>query len=294
MSKSAEATEVAVVVNYFTGIDYLESCLRSLCSQDFSFKVYFINNCSKDDPNSIIDKFRGTLDLEYFETSKHLRLYEARNFGVSKTSEKFLTFIDVDDLWKPNYLSTQVDNLVDSGADLVFCGFQLFATSKGRSRKLLTSRTTYTNPVRAESLARSYSVALSGIIFTRHAYVKLGGFDPSLEIIGDFDFVMRAASLLRVVQVPEVLVCIRVHSRSTGSVGRDRQVNELRNWMESVAPALEKGDEIVASIAGELAILELLGSRRLNLNDVLRSLLRADTFRRRLALVRIVGKRLSR
>ena len=51
---------------------------------------------------------------------KKTELYEARNLAIKKTKGKFISFLDVDDIWFPEKLQLQVRKFKNKDVGLVY------------------------------------------------------------------------------------------------------------------------------------------------------------------------------
>ncbi len=99
---------VSIIVNCFNGEIFLYEALNSVVNQTYkNWELIFCDNQSTDKSKAIFDSFKNK-KFKYFKTKKFLNLYEARNFAVSKSRGKFLSFIDADDLWHKNKLEKQL------------------------------------------------------------------------------------------------------------------------------------------------------------------------------------------
>ena len=49
---------------------------------------------------------------------------EARNNGISHSTGEYLVFIDSDDTVEKNYVEFLLNKMINSGADLVCCGYK--------------------------------------------------------------------------------------------------------------------------------------------------------------------------
>jgi glycosyltransferase involved in cell wall biosynthesis len=293
-SDAASNYPVAVIMNYFTGHEYLADSLASLELQGTNFTLYFIDNRSMVDPKPLLERFRGSFPIRYFRLEEHKLLYEARNVAVQETTEPYLAFLDVDDIWQSGKLERQLGHMVASGADLSFTGFRCFR-EKGRERRnVRTISKRYKQPVSADELAQHYSVAMSSIMVSREALDQLGGFDPSYEIIGDFDLVMRAAETLTVTQLTEKMVEIRLHSQSTGHVSRGKQALELADWLKIRGSKMARSSQISGPVEAEIRLLEYISTNEISLQVFLRVLWQSRSWIRALALVRIAMSRFLR
>ena len=100
--------KVSVIVNCHDGQKYLKECISSILNQQYqNFEIIFYDNFSADLSKEIITGFEDER-IKYFYSNKKLSLYQARNEALANASGTIIAFLDVDDWWDKNYLSSRV------------------------------------------------------------------------------------------------------------------------------------------------------------------------------------------
>ena len=126
----------------------------------------------------------------------------ARNAGVRASQGTLLAFLDDDDRWRPAKIERQVQVLSGDGdAAAVETGYELWDGSRLVERYV-------PRPDRnlgGELLERP-RMQPSTVLIWRSAFVELGGFDPTLLRVQDWDLWVRFADSYQAVALPEVLV----------------------------------------------------------------------------------------
>ncbi|WP_299361319.1 glycosyltransferase family A protein [Winogradskyella sp.] len=102
--------KVSVVTPVYNAEKLLKRCLDSIFSQDFDgeIEVLAIDDGSTDSSLKILREY-----------PKNIKIYEqankgpaaARNIGIKNATGKFLAFLDADDYWLPEFLSTTISYL---------------------------------------------------------------------------------------------------------------------------------------------------------------------------------------
>ena len=112
---------VSIILNCFNGEKFLKRTLDSIKQQSYKkWELIFIDNHSTDSSKLIFKSYKNK-KFKYFKTKKHLPLYSARNFGVSKSKGDFISFIDADDWWIKNKIKKQISLfLKNNNLDIVF------------------------------------------------------------------------------------------------------------------------------------------------------------------------------
>ena len=109
---------ISVIVNCHNGEQYLEKCISSIINQKYkNLEVIFFDNCSLDNSKKILENFKDQR-IKYFYSHTKLPLYKARNEAIKKADGKLIAFLDVDDWWEKNYLSSREKFFEDNNYDL--------------------------------------------------------------------------------------------------------------------------------------------------------------------------------
>ena len=126
----------------------------------------------------------------------------ARNEGVQASHGALLAFLDDDDRWRPAKLERQVQVLsADGEAAAVESGYELWDGSRLVGRYV-------PRPDRdlAGELLEQPRMQPSTVLMRRTAFVALGGFDPTLLRVQDWELWVRFADTYQALVLPEVLV----------------------------------------------------------------------------------------
>jgi glycosyltransferase involved in cell wall biosynthesis len=152
---------------------------------------------------------------------------EARNRGVHVCHGELLAFLDDDDEWRPTKIERQVEVLGRCGESVgaVETGYDLWDGPRLVDRCLpQTDR-----DLRSALLAQPH-MQPSTVLMRRSAFEELGGFDPELTRVEDWELWVRFADSYDAVALPEVLV-----DRQASQSGPD----ELLRWYRVMVDLLE-------------------------------------------------------
>ena len=95
--------------------------------------MIFWDNKSTDKSYQILSKIKDKR-IKYF-LAKITSLYKARNLAIAKAKGKYICFLDVDDWWAKNKLSTQVNLIKEKkGTNFVYSNFYIYNQSNGRKK----------------------------------------------------------------------------------------------------------------------------------------------------------------
>jgi len=202
---------VSAIITTFNRANYLETAICSVLKQDFNdFELIILDNSSTDNTESII---AGFVDPR-IRTIKHphLTISQTRNLGVKEAKGNFIAFLDDDDEWLPNKLSSELSLFEKMTEDvaLVYGGFVRIDTE---GKQFYTHTPILQGKVLKEllSLKDDFTGSASNPMIRKSAIVALGGFDESVNTGEDWEFYLRLAEYYQIRFVPEEVVAIRHH-----------------------------------------------------------------------------------
>jgi glycosyltransferase involved in cell wall biosynthesis len=135
-----------------------------------------------------------------------------RNAGIEAASAPWVAFLDDDDLWAPHKLRAQLDAAADGGAAFAYAG----AVWVDEALQLRRGHAPPEPDGLAEELLR-WNVLWGGAsnVLARTDVVRgLGGFDPALHQLADWDLWIRLALDGPAAVARDVLVAMVVHEES--------------------------------------------------------------------------------
>jgi teichuronic acid biosynthesis glycosyltransferase TuaG len=116
---------VSVIIPFHNAVGTLAGTVASLRSQTFSdWEGLLINDGSTDGSAELAASLAAQdLRLRVLHTADRRKAAGARNLGIRSAQERFIAFLDADDLWLPDKLSEQIVHL-EAGAPIVFSSYR--------------------------------------------------------------------------------------------------------------------------------------------------------------------------
>lgn len=111
---------ISVIVPVFNTGQYLEWCINSILQQDYSpLEVIIVDDGSTDISTiDLCDRLGAINDNIFVYHKANGGLSSARNFGINKSSGKYISFVDSDDVLEPMMLSTLYRNIVNHNVNI--------------------------------------------------------------------------------------------------------------------------------------------------------------------------------
>jgi glycosyltransferase involved in cell wall biosynthesis len=216
---------VAVITRTKNRAVLLRRAIESVLAQLYTEWIHVIVNDGGDreDVEALVSHYReqyiGRLLLVHNEASRGMEA--ASNIGIKASDSKYIVIHDDDDSWAPDYLRVMVDRLENCG-DTWVKGAVSFVNEV---LETLTGFTAHVTDVRPYLPDRSMLVRLGSMllynqfppiafIFERAYAERLGLYDESFPVLGDWDFNVRFLQGAEILVVPRYLAYY--HRRETG------------------------------------------------------------------------------
>lgn len=138
-----------------------------------------VDDGSTDNTVNLIEEYG---DIVRFYKRDHAGVSKARNFAVSVAKGNWIAFLDADDLWESEKISTQfqcINNARWSHTNSLYIGE---GQDGNTSRSDLTVQ--YDGNVFEKLLTNNF-ITTSTVLMEKTLFIELGGFDESLVALGN-------------------------------------------------------------------------------------------------------------
>lgn len=139
---------VSVIIATYKRLDSLQNAITSVEKQMYiNIEIIIVNDNANElysmKVKEIIESSRGEYPIIYIENEVNKGSAETRNIGIRNASGKYITFLDDDDMYLPDKVSTQIDYMINNNLDLCFTDLALYNKDNKlvdyRSREFLKS-----------------------------------------------------------------------------------------------------------------------------------------------------------
>ena len=117
-----ETPLVSIITPSFNSEKFISETIQSVQDQTYkNWEMIIVDDCSSDETVSIITKMALQDNrIKLFQSKKNSGTGIARNTALAKTKGRYISFLDADDLWKPQKLEKQIDFLKTNGLPFTF------------------------------------------------------------------------------------------------------------------------------------------------------------------------------
>jgi glycosyltransferase involved in cell wall biosynthesis len=188
---------ISICIPAYRAERHLAATLASVRAQSFDdWELIVVEDGSRDSTESLVNAFAATVPqpVRYLRHEQNRKLPATRNTAHAAAVAPCLALLDADDLWTPDHLATSLALLGDPTLPAAtFAACEIFddATDATLGHRTLAPKD-YDHI--AEALHSGRLIAQpSGVLITRAALNRAGGFDEIFPICNDIDFWIRLA-----------------------------------------------------------------------------------------------------
>ena len=132
---------ITIIIPTYNMAALLKDAINSVLSQTYqNWELLIIDNFSTDNTIEVINNFEDTR-IKTFQLNNNGSIAISRNYGIKKALGDWIAFLDSDDIWYSNRLTTILNNLnLKDPPDLITTNEILKNFDTGYSKKLLYGR----------------------------------------------------------------------------------------------------------------------------------------------------------
>lgn len=201
-------TFFSIIIPLYNKEKFVKNTLQSVFDQTFQhYEIIVVNDGSTDKSEEIVLEFKDSRLKYYFKNNEGVSI--ARNFGIEKAESEYITFLDADDYWYPDFLSMMFTKIKDFAEQKVFAGAIEIQTSikifPAEYSIKKTNEFEIVNYFRAS--LKETVICTSCAVFHKSIFEKIGVFDPKIKSGQDTDL------WIRIGLVYNVLFCWQILAR---------------------------------------------------------------------------------
>ena len=235
---------VTIIMNCYNGEKYLNEALQSIVNQSYkNWELIFWDNLSSDNSKKIFDSYNDKR-FKYHLTDKHTVLYEARNLAIQKAKGEFIAFLDTDDIWSKEKLSSQIKLFENEKVGLVYGNYWRYNPISLFQKKKLAKKTKLPKGRITEYLLQEYFIGmLTVVIRKKFTEQNKNIFDIKFDMLSDVDFILRFSKKYDFECVNNPVATYRIHNDQLQNKNFQAQADQYFKWYEKLKFTKEFGSE---------------------------------------------------
>lgn len=202
--------EISVILCSYNREKYLNKCIDSVINQSFTdWELIVVDDGSDDNTFEVVNTYLQKVSNVRYLKHQNKQLGYAKNAGIQASFGNYITFLDSDDVYKPNHLESRLDYMKDNPEiDLIEGGFfseeEIFVADYFKAGETINLRECVLGPT---------------FFGKRNVFFELKGFNH-ISYGEDTDFWYRAVEKFQTYKLkqPETYVYTRAETSITKNV----------------------------------------------------------------------------
>ena len=186
---------VTIIIPSYKRYKKIKKAISSVKSQSFQdWELIVVDNNSKDGTKELIDSLNDER-IKFYEIKNKGFISKSRNFGIEKSSGKYLAFLDSDDWWTPNKLEI-AEKYINKGYKFLY--HEMYVSKKNN---LIKTKTKYCRdimkPIYNDLIENGPAFPTSSVVVEKKLFNSAKNFDESEDLITweDYDAWIKVSKL---------------------------------------------------------------------------------------------------
>jgi len=214
---------VSIIMPTYKQAEYIKAAIDSVLAQSYpKFELIVIDNYSTDATADIVHSYHDPR-IKYLKFDNKGVIAAARNYGVKHANGSILAFLDSDDIWLPEMLSTQTKLLSDNVA-LVSSSFEPIGNTTICRHHLNYITENDVKDFHYKDIINANPIMTSSVVLYKADFELSGGFDESsnFRFIEDWELWLRLSVKNKILVNGAKLLQYRISSKT------DRDLRDVK------------------------------------------------------------------
>ena len=160
--------KVSVVIPSYNSGGTIEEAIESVLAQDVPVEIIVIDDCSLDDTEHVLQKYKNDPRIRIIVNEKNLGVAASRNRGVKEAVCDRVAFLDSDDMWVDGKLVKQLKLMDEIGTLICSTARELLTEDGNRTGKIIEVPDTVTY----RELLKGNVINCSSVVADRNMLMK--------------------------------------------------------------------------------------------------------------------------
>lgn len=218
---------ISIILACYNGEKFISETIESVLNQNYSkLELIVIDDGSIDNTELIIQEYLSDSRLVFMKHKRNRGIGAARNTGIRLAKGDYICFLDQDDVWLSDRLSTQVETfkIGSKNLGLIYSDYyeidkegHILRKVKARSDVLCKSRKNIVSQLFIRDFIPTWTAMVK-----KQTFERVGLLDERLSGPDDHEFWLRVAGVFELAHIEKPLVKKRMHTDA-----RSRRCHEV-------------------------------------------------------------------
>lgn len=207
--------KISVIIPTYNRGNLINNSIISVLNQTYkNLEVIVVDDGSSDNTEKEIEKIKDER-VRYIKLSTNTGGSNARNIGIKKATGKYISFQDSDDIFYPQKLEKQLNNIINKNSNLDFCKIKvIFNTSYFHFVPSLSQEKSIISKNIFDELINRGNFISTQAILVRKNFIEKYYFDTEMPRLQDYDLILRMIPKVKISYTKDVLVDLHIQKDS--------------------------------------------------------------------------------
>ncbi|ESU29991.1 teichuronic acid biosynthesis [Flavobacterium limnosediminis JC2902] len=148
---------VSIVTPTFNSAKFIAETVRSVQNQTYqNWEMIIVDDGSSDDTAAVVNGLASEEQrIKFFPSATNAGPAKARNKGIENASGSYMTFLDADDVWYPDFIENSIAAIKETGVHFVFSSYRRSNENMEfvYSDFIVPEKVTYTDILKSNSIS---------------------------------------------------------------------------------------------------------------------------------------------
>lgn len=148
---------VSIITPTFNSAKYIAETIESVQNQTYQdWEWIIIDDGSSDETEIIVNSLKEKDNrIQFYKLEKNSGPAIARNTGIEKANGNYMTFLDADDIWFPNFIENSINTINKANVSFVFSSYKRSNENLEfvYSDFIVPNKVTYTDILKSNSIS---------------------------------------------------------------------------------------------------------------------------------------------
>lgn len=159
---------ISVIMPAYKCAGFIHEAIDSALCQEVPLEVIVINDCSPDDLDAAMERYRDVAQVRYIHNERNMGAAQSRNRGVQLARGAYVAFLDSDDRWLPGKLKKQLAMLEETGTVLCATARELMTSEGERTGRIIPVK----REITYKELLKHNSINCSSVLLKREVALE--------------------------------------------------------------------------------------------------------------------------
>ena len=207
--------KISIIIPTYNRGNIISNSIKSVLNQTYkNLEIIIVDDGSTDNTKEEVDKI-GDKKIIYIKLDKNLGAPNARNIGIKNSKGRYISFQDSDDIFYPDKLEKQINNIVNKNSNLDFCKINVIQNSSYSYYipNILQEKSILEGNIFNELISRGNFISTQAIL-VKKKFIEKYLFDPKMPRLQDYDVILRMIPKVKISYTNEVLVDLHLQNDS--------------------------------------------------------------------------------